>query len=413
MSATPHKHSWQGWAVLTLWLLILLIITGDSIIHLYKHDTTRDYLFASRQWRQGQDPYTYNSHAGFFYFPQAAILFTPFTWGPPQLGEILWRAVVFGLYAYALTRLARFFLCNGKLPAAGTFLVLSLLAVPSSMASLRNAQFDLPVAALVVLTAADIAAERWKAAAAWLCLAVALKPLAAVPLLLFGTLYCKLIPRLAVGLLIVLALPFLNWNPGFVAHEYVRCFETMRWAAHTGEPQYSSLRCFETVVFVTPGDEPRYSDLIGLISAVGLHPPEELMFAVRLLFALVYLGLGFTAVRRLGGIEAAWTIGALSTDYLMLFNPRTETCSYVFLGPFVASLAMLYMRQPDRKWLGCVLGAAAVLLASDAFPKIGNILDFHHLTDLWLKPLIAVLFLPVLIQFIFERRRQANHAHAQ
>ena len=390
MSAAPQKRSWPGWTAAAFWLLIFLIITGDSVFHLYKHDTTPDYLYASRQWWQGRDPYTYNNHSGFLYFPQAAVLFTPFTWGPPELGEILWRAAVFGLYAYALARLARFFLCDGKRPDAGTFLILSLLAVPSSMASLRNAQFDLPVAALVVLTAAEIAAERWKAAAAWLCLAVALKPLAVVPLLLFGALRGKLIPRLTAGLLIVLALPFLHGNPGFVAHEYVRCCETLCWAARA--------------------DEPRYSDLAALLSHIGLYPSDGLKLAARVLFALVYLGLGFAAVRRLGRTEAAWAIGALSADYLMLFNPRTETCSYVFLGPFVAGLAILYARQPGRKWLGCILGVAAVLLACDAVPKINGVLDFHLLTDRWLKPLIAVFFLPVLMQFIFERRSPGNRA---
>jgi alpha-1,2-mannosyltransferase len=390
MNAESQKRSWAGWAVPAFWLLIFLIITGDSVRRLHKHDTTPTYVQASQQWWQGVDPYTNNNHDGFLYFPQAAILFTPFTWGPPELGEILWRAAVFGLYAFALWRLARFFLCDGKTPPSGTFLALSLLAVPSSMASLRNAQFDLPLAALVLLTAAEIAEQRWKAAAAWLCLAVALKPLAVVPMLLFGALYGKLVPRVATGLLIVLALPFLHWNPSFVAHEYVRCVETLGWAARA--------------------DEPRYSDLAALLSHAGLYPPDGLKLAARVLFAPVYLGLGFAATRCLGRSGAAWAVGALGADYLMLFNPRTETCSYVLLGPFVAALAIVCARQPGRKWFCCALGAAAVLLACDAFPKIDDTFDFHLLTDRWLKPLIALLFLPVLVRFIFERKNRAAHA---
>ncbi|HUB67787.1 MAG TPA: glycosyltransferase 87 family protein [Candidatus Methylacidiphilales bacterium] len=392
MNAAPQKRSWPGWAALFFWLLIFLVITGDSVRRLYKHDTTPAYLNAVEKWWRGQDPYSHDSHTGFFYFPQAAVLFTPFTWGPPALGEILWRTVVFGLYAYALMRLARFFLCDGKMPSSATYLALSLLAVPSSMASLRNAQFDLPVATLSLLAAAEIATDRWKAAAAWLCLALALKPLAAVPILLFCALYGKLIPRVALGLVVVAALPFLHWNPSFVAREYARCLEALRWASQ--------------------GDEPRYSDLAALISHAGLYPSYAMKTAARIVFALAYLGLGFAAVRRLDRAGAAWTIGALSADYLMLFNPRTETCSYVFLGPFVASLAILYSRQPARIWLGRVLAVAAVLLACDAFPKINDTLDFHVLTDRWLKPLIALLFLPVLIEFIFGRKKPVDHAAA-
>jgi multisubunit Na+/H+ antiporter MnhG subunit len=368
----------SGWIV---WLLIFLVICGDVARRPFKHTTTPTYRLASTQWWAGQDPYTYHNHDGFLYFPQAAILFTPFTWGPLLLGEIVWRLLCFGLFGYALIRLQDFFL-RSRAPALGkTFLILSLLAVPSAMASLRNAQFDLPLAALFILGAAEIASERWSRAATWLCLALALKPLAVVPLLLFGALYGKLIPRLLVGAAIVVLVPFLNPNPAFVAHEYVRCAQTLVWA--------------------TGADEPRYSDLGALLGHAGFHPTMEMKTIARLFFAPVFLGAGWIAVRRLARADAAWSIGALSAAYLMLFNPRTETCSYVFLGPFVASLAIAYARSLDRRRLAVPLGIASLGLASDAIPYI------HGLTDQWLKPLLALLFLPVLADFILRSQRNA------
>ncbi|HEV3272303.1 MAG TPA: glycosyltransferase 87 family protein [Candidatus Methylacidiphilales bacterium] len=381
MSAVSQKTAWRwAWG---FWLLIFLIINADVMRHPLKHTTMPTYRAASTQWWAGHDPYTYDSHAGFLYFPQAAFLFTPFNALPGLAGDILWRAATFGLFAYALVRLNGVFLSGNRESPGKTFLILSLLAVPSAFASLRNAQFDLPLAALLVLTAAETASARWTAATVWLCIAVALKPLAVVPLLLFGALYWKLIPRLIAGLLIVVALPFLHWNPAFVAHEYVRCFDTLVWAAQP--------------------DEAKFSDLAALLSLFGCHPPDALKTGARVFFALVYLGLGATALRRLGRVEAAWTVGALSADYLMLFNPRTETCSYVFLGPFVASLALFYAARPGGKWLGFGLGFAALGLACDAFPKIGAF-SIENMTDLWFKPLIALFFLPVLIRFIFEPR---------
>jgi hypothetical protein len=362
-----------------------LVINFDVVRHPLTHTTMPTYRLASTQWWAGQDPYTTNAHAGFLYFPQAAFLFTPFNAVPFLAGEILWRTATFGLFAYALVRLNEFFLSTNRPSVGKTFLILSLLAVPSAFASLRNAQFDLPLAALIVLAAAEIASARWTAATVWLCLSVALKPLAVVPLLLFGALYWKLIPRLALGLLIVIALPFLHWNPAFVAHEYVRCFDTLVWASK--------------------GDEPKYSDLAALLSHFGYDAPELLKTIARVVFALIYFGLGATALQRLNRVEAAWTVGALSADYLMLFNPRTETCSYVFLGPFVASLALFYALQPARRWLSYGLGFAALGLACDAFPKIAH-LSIHDLTDRWFKPLLALFFLPILIQFIFETRSQ-------
>jgi hypothetical protein len=389
MTPLPQKKksriSW-AWG---FWLLIFLVINFDVVRHPLAHTTMPTYRLASTQWWAGQDPYTTNAHAGFLYFPQAAFLFTPFNAVPFLAGEILWRAATFGLFAYALVRLNRFFLSTNRPSVGKTFLILSLLAVPSAFASLRNAQFDLPLAALIVLAAAEIASARWTAATVWLCVAVALKPLAVVPLLLFGALYWKLIPRLAIGLLIVIALPFLHWNPTFVAHEYVRCFDTLVWASK--------------------GDEPKYSDLAALLSHFGYDAPDPLKTIARVVFALIYFGLGATArsrtaaLRRLSPSEAAWAIGALSADYLMLFNPRTETCSYVFLGPFVASLALSYAPQSGRKWLSYGLGFAALGLACDAFPKIGH-LSINDMTDRWFKPLIALFFLPILIRFIFEAR---------
>jgi hypothetical protein len=378
-----QKRAWTRWAAWGVCLLVFAIICGDVVLHPDKHNTTPTYRLASSNWWEGVDLYTNNAHAGFFYFPQAAFLFTPFSVMPYMAGELVWRACTFGLFLYALMRLNAFFLAARTASPARTFFFLVLLAVPSAFASLRNAQFDLPLAALIILAAAEIASGRWSTAALWLCLGVALKPLALVALLLFSALYWRLIPRVAVGLLIVAALPFLHPNPGFVLQEYQRCGETLLWAAK--------------------GDEPRYSDLAALLSRFGLDVSQTVRTLSRVVFALVYLGLGAAAVRRLALADSAWAAGALAANYLMLFNPRTETCSYVALGPFVASLALLHAAQ-GRKWLARGLGFAALGFACDAFPRIGSF-SVHDLTDRWFKPLLAVLFLVALIAFIFQTRR--------
>jgi len=369
-----RSGTWVRWAAWGFWLVLFLGIFLDVVRAPLKRTTMPTYRLASTQWWQGIDPYTNNAHAGFLYFPQAAVIFTPFNVLPFMAGEFLWRAATFGLFFYALVRLKRFFLPNRGTVFDARFLVLSLLAVPSSLASLRNAQFDLPLAALIVLTTAEIAGQRWTAAAVWLSLAVALKPLAVVPMLLFGALYWRLIPRLVVGLAVVVAIPFLHWSPAFAAHEYGRCLTTLVWASK--------------------GDEPRYSDLAALLSHLGYDAPPMVKTVVRVVFAGIYLGLGAMGAWRMKAREAAWLIGALSADYLMLFNPRTETCSYVFLGPFIASLALFYAGQNGSRWLGRGLGFAALGLACDAIPVV------HGMTDRWFKPLLALLFLPTLIWFI-------------
>jgi alpha-1,2-mannosyltransferase len=390
-TSASQKVSQVRWITVAFWLLVFLVICSDVGLKPAQHTTTPTYRAAATEWWQTHDLYTYRAHDGFFYFPQAALIFSPFNALPYLVGEIVWRAFTFGLFAYALVRLWQVFL-SGRASTGKTFLFLSLLAVPSAFASLRNAQFDLPLAALVVLAAAEVASARWTAATVFLCLGVALKPLAVVPLLLFTALYWKLIPRVIVGLVIVAVFPFLTETPVYVVHEYIRCYQALQIAS--------------------VGEEARYSDLAALLSHVGYDAPTALKTGARIFFALAYLGLGALAIRRLNRVHAAWTVGALAADYLMLFNPRTETCSYVFLGPFVASLALLYMHQPSRKWLGYALAFGAIGFACDAFPKIDGF-SIHDMTDRWLKPLIALLFLPVLIEFIFQKQPRHSSHHEQ
>jgi len=162
------------------------------------------------------------------------------------------------------------------------------------------------------------------------------------------------------------------------------------------------VRCAQALTWASAGDAPKFSDLSALVSHLGYDAPDHLKTGTRVLFALVYFGLGTAAFRRRNRIEAAWAIGALSADYLMLFNPRTETCSYVFLGPFIASLALFYVGKPGRAWLTYALAFAALGLACDAIPVV------HGLTDRWFKPLIALLFLPVIVEFIFRHDTESK-----
>ena len=388
----------KTWYLKAAWIIVALLFIGilaDVARHPAAHTTMPTYRLAASQWWQGTDPYSAREHDGFYYFPQAAVAFSPFNLLPGFAGDLAWRACTFGLYLFALVRVNRVFFGTNGAAHGKTFLLRCLLAVPSSMASLRNAQFDLPLAALIVADGGgDLLKRGGRRRAVWICVAIALKPLAvAVPLLLWGALYWKLIPRVAVGLLVVIALPFLHWNPAFVAHEYARCFEVLAQASKANEP--------------------RYSDLGALVSHLGFHPPDILKTSARVVFAFVYLWLGVTAIRRLGRVEGGvgeWGKRS-SADYLMLFNPRTETCSYVFLGPFVASAAVWCLGQPKRRWLGYCPFFRDRVGTCDGFPKIPahSALFFRFDRTRWFKPLIALLFLPVLVAAAWGKVSYGDH----
>ena len=96
------RAAWLGWAA-------LFLATAALILHDSSRSVFPAYRFGALQWSSGRFLYELTGIGGFPYFPQAAILFTPFALLPPALGEITWRLANTGVFALGLrsfTRLA-------------------------------------------------------------------------------------------------------------------------------------------------------------------------------------------------------------------------------------------------------------------------------------------------------------------
>ena len=374
------------WAALLIWSICCALVVTHYVLNPHKHDSLDPSIVATRHWWAREDMYSSpnNSGSAFFYFPQSAIIFTPVIWGTPPTGTAILRVFNFILFGWGVWRTSRLLLESSLGKSENFFLWVSLLAIPASLASLRNGQFDLPLAAVVLLATADVAAERWWWAVFWLCLGVTFKPLAMVPLLLFGALYLPLWFRLVVGLVFVAIMPWLCAPWGYVNWQYYRLFQTFGWAYHLHEE--------------------RFSDFASLLESAGIRPPEPWMTLIRLSASLLCLGLGWVARRTLSAPIAAWFIGSMAAEFLVLFNPRSEACSFVFLSPFVAALAVFYLLRPLDKmqygrWIGWCLAIDAFLLASDGIPgEFGSISLLH----IWLKPLAATWAFLALIAFLVK-----------
>ena len=214
--------SWMTSAALSrataalLLALLLGVVLGDVVRRPQRHTTTPTYQRASVQWWAGEDVYNRDEHGGFLYLPSAAIIYTPFAFMPKagsiDLGGLAWRLAVLLLFGFALCRLASLNHRVGRQPGVHPFWPIVLLSLPSSLASLRNAQFDLPLAAALILATVALAEGRLALVACWLCFGLALKPLAIVPILLFGALWPGVLPRLLFGLAI-------TFSPDFSALE--------------------------------------------------------------------------------------------------------------------------------------------------------------------------------------------------
>jgi hypothetical protein len=213
---------------------------------------------------------------GYLYVPQFAILFSLMDWiRPPVLGEIIWRALGFGLFGWAAWRLAQ--ILDTHLVRIGvnttTFVYLVFLAVPASLASINNGQTNLPLSACLVLVAVGLMKERWWAVSVLLTLCVILKPIASASWLLAFAVFPKM--RIPLGMMVIplVGIGFLNPNPGYAWSQWLEFAD----------------KCFRSY---NP-ENLRVSDLFGMLDKWGILSPAWLASSVRAiacLAALLFVG---------------------------------------------------------------------------------------------------------------------------
>jgi hypothetical protein len=114
------------------------------------------------------------------------------------------------------------------------------------------------------------------------------------------------------------------------------------------------------------------------------------LFWLRVSAGGVTLLIWWLGARRLQEPSRAFVLLGLSAGYLMLFNPRAESNSYVILAPILAVMAarLLVVEGSRTGWL--LLGLTLALGNSSMGDPI------WPWTKLWLKPVVALLFMGYL-----------------
>ena len=355
----PNRFTWGLWGVLILVISILVGLQPE------KRTVTGPYHDAVHAWWSRTDIYSHvgNAHE-YQYLPQSALFFTPFTWPSLAIGEVLWRWACVGLLVSALWRLAN--LIGGRLKPYH-FLLITLLCLPASLSSARNGQFNMPLAALLVHAAVDIAEERWLRAGLMLPLAFAFKPLALPMALVAAVLYPPLRIRILGGLIAVMAFPYTCAAPDYVTRQY---------------------RLFWLKLGAASNPKERFSNLLGIFRTFHIPMPHAVFMGLALAGGVAVLFLAWRAAKVSRPRQSALFVLALCSVYLMLFNPKTETNSYVILAPSVAAFGVIAWSLLDRKGEGKFLLALSIALGSENFGKA-----LFHATDFWFKPIVAILFL--------------------
>jgi hypothetical protein len=349
-----------------------------------------NYRFAATNWWISESMYPGGTH-GFLYLPQFAVLFTPFNLiQPPVLGEILWRAMGFGLFGFALLRLAQIVspsTHDSRSPSsqnALAFFLLVLLAVPASLASINNGQTNLPLSACFVLTFLAIRDREWATAAALLTVCLVLKPLALAPWLLAFAVFPSMRIPLLCGVLALLVIGMIHPNPTYAWSQWVEFGSKL---SHSYTPENL-----------------RVSDLFGMLEKAGIPNNLFVNSISRALGSFAALAFVWIRFRQKGFAAGSWALAVATVLILTIFNPRAETNSYVLTSPLLAYVAVSHLIAPSgTKWLGWILSVFCLGLMCDGMSK-----TIYLATDVWLKPLLVSLSIPMLLP-IPNSWREAQH----
>ncbi len=391
--------AWAIWATLALVVCVMVaravhksIETGqdekNSVTSVYR-SAAEGFLASTPIYKAASDDK--DSKHGWLYPVWSALVYVPFTLPPRVVGEVLWRVVCIGLYAWAIARLSQ--LVDASYPGSRRlhFFTLTLLTFLAAIGSARNGQMNLPLGAAMLLGVLEVHERRWWRATAWLALAIVMKPIAIVMILLIGVLHPALWWRLPIAAIIVAGLPFLHPNWTYVREQYAAGLAKV---VEAGEPGAGT-----------------FADLSNVLLRLGLEVPYRAMTGVRAAMALVTLGVCWLALRRLDRTRGLVTVFALGAAYLMLFNPRTEGNSYLIVAPGVAAwcvwtLSRAYPEGDIRRPANArVAGVAWWLVLTCVLLGIAHLFIPGTGKDRVVRPVVTLVFFAGLSAMVVLRPR--------
>jgi hypothetical protein len=359
------RTSWEL-AALAVWGAILL---GVSVrVFLAPESKTVYPIFSAsgRFWWTGTELYEpyrpTNVQDGYRYSPVCAILFTPFAIFPDAIGGILWRLFSAAALVGALAWFARSVLTTSltpnpspggrgenlliTCPSRNQFAGMLLLVIALLIQSVSNGQANLVVIAAMLGCVAAVREERWTLGSALLAVAFVFKlyPLA------LGMVLILLYPRqlwwrIPTACLAGLAAPFLLQHPAYVLDQYAHWIELVR-AEDRSDINLDHM----------------YRDLWLLIHLYGVPISRSGYVLIQIAGGAL---VAFESWRRQ---RAGWPTPALltstlalTTAWMMLLGPATESSSFALLAPsFAWSVVEALNTRPRTARHGLLWGTCAI-----------------------------------------------------
>ncbi len=364
-----------------LWVIPMLVVSIMVALNPTHRTVTIDsYHYSTASWWAGKDIYI--GPSGFNYLPHFVLFYSPFHVLPFALSEVVWR-----LCAAAAIGFGLWYLIRVLFPAepGRPFLWATILAMPLAMGALRNGNANAHFGGVTLLAIVAILNRRWWWAAVLIVLATAIKPLGIVLLLLAVLSYGELRWRLAVALLGLAVAPFLFAKPDYVIVQYRGAWANLQACAVVSEH--------------------RFADINGILRTFGTELSPLASKLVR-----VFAG-GLTAIvwwaysRRSTEPWAALFLYALTTAYLMVFNPMNEANSFAILSPALGAWAALLLFRscatPSARQLGWAI--VIMTLSMGLLPNMVRPIFGNKFALFW-HPLMALVFVASIAVFLFRTK---------
>lgn len=361
---------------------MVIAIAVMVIIDPTKRSVSVGYMHAALRFWASEPLYNPEASTGFLYLPTFAVAYLPLTMFGLTIGDLLWRAMSLALLVFAMLRvIQRLGPKSKELELFGLGLLIGLVGAAGAV---RNGQSTTLLTATTLL-AFDASHDRTFAKAAlWATLGVVAKPLGIVVWLLIGGTRPKALPWLIGFLAIALALPYAVASPTYVNAQYAAFVEVIR---HISPDM--------------PGGA-SWADFSAILTVLDIPISHAAAYGIRAIAAVVTFFATLWLTRRTDYLTAAFLPATLACSYMLLFNPRAETNTYILMAVPFGLLAAYLLRETKPMAAGSAVVVACVGLGTGAMGRW--VMDTF---DPWSKPLLLIFALTVCAVALLRGRETA------
>ncbi|QPC96028.1 DUF2029 domain-containing protein (plasmid) [Mesorhizobium sp. INR15] len=364
---------------LCLWIVGFLVTALLAQLSLDTRSVVFVYRNGAEAFVAGRPLYNVQLEMGYLYAPAFAAFYSPLLALGHHLGDVVWRAICFGVLMLAVLRQVR------KLGGHDLNWLLSfglVLALPMALGAIRNGQATILLTGACWLLTMSALEGRRAETFLWASLAIIAKPTAIVMMLLVAALRPRLIPVLASALLVVLVIPYAFAPLGYINDQYRDFFQMLVSMAVDRSGPF----------------EP--ADFTSVFASAGYPIPERDATTVRVITALMTLSAVLWFDRKVERGPAGLAIFVLAAFYMCVFNPRVEPNTYAMIAvPAGVAIALLWREERE----GALRVALATALVLDGMT--GVFFHIHEFFNPWLRPIVVVVIVCTITWEFWARSR--------